>query len=129
MSEAYYATYGNECRGTAQINLRTGKICGATYTTGQFDEDDDFMDLYTVDANADYPRNELFSGIENEIPKSMDEYKYCEENGIDIDELKIDYLTFYAEESRIRDEWLDKIEKREKESEELDDDYEQYYGL
>lgn len=126
VKEAYYATCGNGCRGTAQINLRTGKICGATYTTGQFDKDDDFMDLYTVDANTDYPRDELFVDIEYEIPKGMDEYEYCREKGISIDELKIDFLTFYAEENRIRDQWLEEIEKREKESEESDDDYDLY---
>jgi len=104
VKEAYYATCGNECKGTAQINLHTGKIGGATYTTGQFDEDyEDFMDIYTVFSGTEYPRDELFFDIENEIPKGMDEYEYCKENGIDINELKIDYLTFYAEDDNIRD--------------------------
>ena len=125
--EAYYATCGNECRGTAQINLHTGKICGATYTTGQFDEDyEDFMDLYTVYPGTEYLRSEVFGGIEREIPDGMDEYEYCKQNGISVDELKIDMLTFYAEENKIRDQWLEEIEKREKKSKESNDDYNLY---
>lgn len=128
VKKTYYATCGNECRGTTQINLHTGKISGATYTTGQFDEDyDDFMDLYTVDSGTEYSREELFSDIEHKISKGMDEHEYCKQNGISIDELKIDWLTFYAEDDDIRDQWLEEIEKKEKESEESDDDYFQYY--
>ena len=127
VKEAYYATCGNECRGTTQVNLHTGTISGATYTTGQFDEDyDNFMDLYTVDSGTEYSREELFIEIENEIPKDMDEYEYCKQNGISIDELKIDWLTFYAEDDNVRDHWLEEIERREQESEEPDDDYDLY---
>ncbi|SKA92878.1 hypothetical protein SAMN05428976_1246 [Clostridium sp. USBA 49] len=128
VKEAYYATCWNECRGTTQINLHTGEISGATYTTEQFDEDyDDFMDLYTVDSCTEYSREELFYDIEHEIPKGMDEYEYCKQNKISIDELKIDWLTFYAEDDNIRDQWLEEIEKREKESEESNCNYFQYY--
>jgi hypothetical protein len=113
VDKAYEGFIEGTCDGVAKLNLDTGELEAASYMGNNFDRGKT-IELYRIDADIEFPEDELLNRFE------QDEYEesglsfedYCKQEGIDIDDLKTNYLCFYLRENEVkkRQEWLNELD-------------------
>lgn len=112
---AYGACCPGLARGECQLNLATGKLVNANYTTGSGDiEGMHYLTLYVVPQNLELSDDDLYTPEEfEEYAQHGDDYygigHWAEERGIDLEERELEALTQYAYDEIWSEEWWDEI--------------------
>lgn len=116
VQKAYGAYCSQYADGVAQLDISTGKVVAATYTTGTGDiEGAHYIDIFSVPRNLDLLVGDILDEEESqryylEEPGTVEDF--CSKEGIDYAERELEALIHYAWEYMHSDEYTARIEEQ-----------------